>query len=389
MPWLETNVHEQRLQFVMAARRPEADVSAVCRQFGVSRTTGYRWLRRYHEARSLLGVTARSRRPRHSPRQTPDALVARVVALRQTYGWAGRKLQVLLREEGVTLSTATIDRIIRRARLVDVTEASRPALTRFERDAPNALWQMDFKGQYPLGDGTACFPLSVLDDHSRFAVGLIALTGTAGGPVLAALRSCFDRYGLPEAILVDHGAPWWSTANGHGLTAFAVALLAQGIQLIYSGVRHPQTQGKVERFHRTLARRLRQWGVPQDLATFGPTLARFRVEYNEVRPHEATQLRPPAQCYTPSPRRYQTDPRPWTYPAGWVLGRVDHAGCLSQAGRRYFVCAALAGQWVATHRLDHVLVVQYRNYYIREVDLTTGRSVPLLTRVHAAVSPMS
>ena len=107
-----------------------------------------------------------------------------------------------------------------------------------------------------------CFPLSVLDDHSRFAVGLFALTGTAGAPVQAALRRCFERYGLPVAMLVDHGTPWWSTSNGHGLTTLAVDLIRQGIDLIYSGVRHPQTQGKVERFHRTLARRLRQWGVP-------------------------------------------------------------------------------------------------------------------------------
>ncbi len=390
MPWLETNVHEQRLQFVMAARAPGAGLSEVCRQFGVSRTTGYRWLRRYQATQTLASVVAHSRRPQHSPQRTEAAVVARVVALRQTYGWAGRKLQVLLRAEGLTLATATIDRIIRREGLVAAADAHRPALTRFERDAPNELWQMDFKGQYPLRDGTACFPLSVLDDHSRFAVGLFPLTGTAGAPVLAALRQCFERYGLPAALLVDHGTPWWNASNGHGLTTVSVALLAQGIDLVYSGVRHPQTQGKVERFHRTLGLRLRQWGVPQDLATFAPALARFRTEYNEVRPHEATQLTPPATRYAPSPRAYQLTPRPWDYPSGWDLARVDHAGCLSHAGRRYFVCQALAGQRVAMRPLDGVLVVQYRDYYIRELDLTTGRSVPLLARVTSTpVSPMS
>ena len=390
MPWLETNVHEQRLEFVMAARAPGACLSVVCRQFGVSRTTGYRWLRRYQATQTLASVVAHSRRPQHSPRRTEAAVVARVVALRQCYGWAGRKLQVLLRAEGITLATATIDRIIRREGLVAAADAHRPALTRFERDAPNELWQMDFKGQYPLRDGTACFPLSVLDDHSRFAVGLFPLTGTAGAPVLAALRQCFERYGLPAALLVDHGTPWWNPSNGHGLTTVSVALLAQGIDLVYSGVRHPQTQGKVERFHRTLGLRLRQWGVPQDLATFAPALARFRTEYNEVRPHEATQLTPPATRYTPSPRAYQPEPRPWEYPTGWAITRVDQAGCLSQAGRRYFVCQALAGQRVATHPLDRVLLVQYRDYYIRELDLTTGRSVPMLARVTSTpVSPMS
>jgi len=246
-------------------------------------------------------------------------VTARVVALRRQYGWAGRKLRVLLAAEGLTLAPATIDRIIRRAGLVDLDEAHRPAPQRFARAAPNELWQMDFKGQYPLAAGW-CFPLSVLDDHSRFAVGLAALAGTAGGPVDAQLVRCFQAYGVPAAMLVDHGVPWWAPANGHGLTRLAVMLLRQGIELIYSGVRHPQTQGKVERFHRTLARRLRQWGVPTTLAGFGQALARFRIEYNEVRPHEALGDEPPQAHYVPSPRRYQ--PRP---PAWGILPNVGYA----------------------------------------------------------------
>jgi hypothetical protein len=239
---------------------------------------------------------------------------------------------------------------------------------------------MDFKGQYPVAGGQWCFPLSVLDDHSRYAIGLFAMTGTAGAPVCAALRGCFERYGLPLAMLVDHGTPWWNTSNGHGLTTFSVALIAQGIDLIYSGVRHPQTQGKVERFHRTLGRRLRQWGVPAELTGFPAVLRRFRHEYNHVRPHEATQLRPPATCYTASPRRYVADPPPWVYPAGLNVRRVDHAGCISEAGRRYFVCQALATHGVGCQRFDQRLLVRFRHLYIREIDLQTGRSRPLLGR---------
>src|SRR5215207_2294802 len=123
-------------------------------------------------------------------------------------------------------------------------------------------------------------------------------------------------------MLVDHGTPWWSTSNGHGLTALAVALIAQDIDLIYSGVRHPQTQGKVERFHRTLARRLRQWGVPQSLAAFPAVLDRFRAEYNDIRPHEATDLTPPATRYTASPRPYRATPRPWSYSSDLDVHRV-------------------------------------------------------------------
>jgi transposase InsO family protein len=380
MPWLETDVREQRMQFVVQATAAEANLSAVCRRFGISRTTGYRWLDRYRRAGSLVALAERSRRPRRSPQRTSAARTARIVALRREYGWAGRKLHVLLAAEGMPCSPATIDRIIRREGLVDPRESHRPALKRFERAAPNELWQMDFKGQYPVGAGQWCFPLSVLDDHSRYAVGLFAMASTEGTPVYTALRGCFERYGLPVAMLVDHGTPWWSTSNGHGLTTLSVALIAQGIDLIYSGVRHPQTQGKVERFHRTLGRRLRQWGVPSAFAAFPAHLDRFRVEYNEIRPHEATQLTPPATRYTASPRPYVADPPPWVYPEGLEVRRVDHAGCISESGRRYFVCQALATHRVGCQRFDQRLLVRYRHLYIREIDLQSGRSRPLLAR---------
>jgi transposase InsO family protein len=382
MPWQETNVDEQRMQFVTVARQPGMTVTAACEQFGISRPTGYRWLRKWAGTETFAALREDSRRPRRSPRRTPAAATACVVALRQEYGWAGRKLRPLLREAGVTLSTATIDRIIRREGLVDPATSHRPATTRFERAAPNELWQMDFKGQYPLRDRTWCFPLSVLDDHSRFAVGLFALRGTEGAPVAAVLRQCFERYGLPVAMLVDHGCPWWSTSNGHGLTTLTVGLIEQGITLAYSGVRHPQTQGKVERFHRTLGERLRRWGVPQDFAAFPAALDRFRTEYNEVRPHEATQLRPPVTRYTPSPRAYQAVPPRWDYPRELDVRRVDHAGCLSIDGRRYFVCEALAARWVACHALGPRRLVQYRHLYVRDINLTTGRTTPMLARQH-------
>lgn len=381
MPWLETNVREQRIQFVIDASKPSANFSAVCRQYGVSRRTGYRWIERYQATGSLTALAERSRRPHQSPRRTAAAITARIVALRREYGWAGRKLQVLLADEGVHRSTATIDRIIRREGLVDPRQSHRPALTRFERAAPNELWQMDFKGQYPTVGEQSCFPLSVLDDHSRYAVGLFAMPSTTAGPVQTALIRCFKRSGVPVAMLIDHGTPWWSTSNGHGLTALSVSLIAQGIDLIYSGVRHPQTQGKVERFHRTLGERLRQWGVPATLRGFGRALERFRLEYNDVRPHEATGLRPPATRYRVSPRAYVARPAAWDYPVGLDVRRVDHAGCVNKDGMRHFVCQALAAQWVGCQQVDQRLLVRYRHLYVREINLRTRHSRPLIGRI--------
>ena len=347
MPWLETDVREQRMQFIVEALQPKVNISALCHHRGISRKTGLQ----VAGAVSRGGLADRRGRALAAapvlPRADAPAVTARVVALRRQYGWAGRKLRPLLAAEGLRLAPATIDRIIRRAGLVDPDEAHRPARQRFERAHPNELWQMDFKGQYPLRRPAECFPLSVLDDHSRYAVGLWALGGTAGGPrctpagaLLRGIRAAGRDADRPRGAVVV-------CAHGHGLTRLAVALLTQGIELIHSGVRHPQTQGKVERFHRTLGRRLRQWDVPTTLDGFTQALARFRVEYNDVRPHEALGLEPPSAHYQPSGRRYQPRPPAWDYPAGHLVLRVDHTGSIRYRGRRYFVCQALEDEGLA------------------------------------------
>src|SRR5208283_3141853 len=153
------------------------------------------------------------------------------------------------------------------------------------------------------------------DDHSRYLLGLFLLAEPSGELTLRCLRRVFEPYGLPEAMLMDHGVPWWSNSNGHGLTQLSVALLKQGIRLYFSGVRHPQTQGKVERLHRTL--------------------------------EQALERAVPAARYRPSPRPY-LDPAPrWEYESGSDVRRIDHKGCLAQGGQRLFVCEALAGEEVA------------------------------------------
>jgi transposase InsO family protein len=250
MPWNEVDVQEQRMCFVMRAFSRKECLAALCREFGISRPTGYLWLRRYEQARSLRALRERSRRPQRSPRKTGEAQEQRVVALRQETGWGAKKLRVLLAEEQIALPVRTIHRILDRRGLV-AKEPHGPAPERFERTAPNELWQMDSKGKYPLADGE-CHPLVILDDHSRFLVGLYALRSLTADLANESLLNSFRRYGVPRAMLMDHGSLWWATANGWGLTWLSVRLIEQGIRLIYGRIGHPQTQGKVERFHRTL-----------------------------------------------------------------------------------------------------------------------------------------
>ena len=206
MPWLETDVRDQRIQFVLTVRRGTG-ISEACRAFGISRPTGYKWLRREAAARSVAVLVDQSRRPHHSPRETPAAVVRRLGELRAHFGWGGAKLAPLLAAEGHVLTPRTIDRWIQREGWTRPNSAPAPALHRFTHAAPNDLWQMDAKGAYPLADQQRCHTLSVLDDHSRFVVGLTPLLRLQTGAVRAALIRSFERYGVPTAMLMDHGAP--------------------------------------------------------------------------------------------------------------------------------------------------------------------------------------
>ena len=343
----------------------------------MSRPTGYLWLERYRKAGSVQGLAERSRRPRQSPGRTPYEQEERVVELRQRYSWGAKKLVALLRQEGTELPVVTVNRILKRRGLIATEESHRPATQRFQREAPNQLWQMDFKGPWAVAEGS-CFPLSILDDHSRYLVGLHALPGTAAAGVAQGLTRTFEAYGVPEAMLMDHGTPWWSMTNGHGLTKFAVELIRQGIRLYYSGIRHPQTQGKVERMHRSLKHRIYGWGCPQTQAESVEKLAAFRTEYNEVRPHEALGMEVPARHYQSSPRAYNPQPREWEYESGLIVQALNSEGFLEYQHRRYFVCEALAHQPVAAQRIENKLLVKYRHLWVREIDILSGRTSALV-----------
>jgi transposase InsO family protein len=378
MPWKETGVRSERIRFVVEALRNDESLSAVCRRYGISRKTGYKWLARCKQVDVLSDLREVSRRPKRSPLQSSAKVEQRVVELRERYGWGSRKLQALLSREGLTLGRCTIDRILDRRGVVRDRSRSRPAVTRFERERPNELLQMDFKGQFQLASGGWCYPLSLLDDHSRFALALSGLPSLHGAGVEPVLRASFERHGVPESMLMDHGAPWWSGTNGHGLTELGVFLIRQGVTLVYSGIAHPQTQGKVERFHRTLAAWVRHHRPARTLEGFQSAFVDFREEYNLVRPHEALRLETPAQHYRPSPKPYQAQPLDWQYPVNSDILSVAGNGCVYVDGGYRFVCEALRGQTVRLERFANRAVVSYRHMLIRELDLATGASYAVI-----------
>ncbi len=377
MPWGRMSVDEQRMRFVIRAVSGQQSLTALCREFGISRPTGYLWRGRYEQSRSLTGLGERSRRPRRSPSRTAEWKEQRVVALRGQTGWGAKKLRVILGdEEEIRLPVRTIHRILQRQGLVSEGEHG-PAPTRFERSAPNELWQMDSKGKYQLRDGQ-CHPLAILDDHSRFAVGLYPLSALTAAQAYPCLVETFQRYGVPEAMLMDRGTLWWSAKSGWGLTWLSVRLIEQRIRLVYGRVCHPQTQGKVERFHRTLGGELRQRGIPECIGRWGPVLGEIRESYNERRPHEALGMQRPVERYHPSPRGYREQPVEWEYPEGSEMRWLNQHGCLVEGHQRWFVCRALAERRVRIERFDGKLLVSYRHMYIREVDQSSGESRPLV-----------
>ena len=369
-------MQEQRVTFVVAAHRKEKSLTELCAEFQISRPTGYHWLKRC-QRNGIRGVQERSRRPQHSPRRTAMAVEARVVELRRERpDWGARKIGYLLQQEGIRLPGSTIHRIFLRNDLVRDSDRQPLAAKRFEREQPNQLWQMDFKG--PKGWNQRVGPLSILDDHSRYAVALENTGSTQAAGVQAVLEGVFRESGVPDQMLMDHGTPWFNTQGRLGWSQFTVWLMDQNIALYFSGRQHPQTQGKVERFHRSLTAALLRRGTPEE-SQRQPWLDAFRQEYNCVRPHEALQMKTPHQVWQKSSRSYRERPTAWQYPSGSEVKEVDRVGQFRLDGRRHYISKALTGREVGLLAVDQRILVYYRQTLVCELD-------PLQPRPIAAAS---
>jgi transposase InsO family protein len=368
---------DQRVEFVIRAQRGEEPLTRLCLEYGISRPTGYLWLERYREVGSITALAEHSRRPWCTPRRTDSAIEAAVLELRDKTGWGGPKLAEILSQRGIQVAPATAQRILKRAGRVGKPVVEKTT-TRFERAECNELAQMDFKGEYTLSWKQKCYPLSFLDDCSRFLHGLWPLSSTGGAGVKQSLEGYFREQGVPQSILMDHGTPWFSTMNQHGLTWVAVWLIKQGVVLKYSGIGHPQTQGKVERFHQTLKARTKHRGEPTTMREWQQWAAEFRREYNHERPHEALGMRTPADVYKAvNLRPYQEQPCEWEY-SGGVVKRLNTQGMLYYKRQTYFVSEALAAELVRVDELDDKLLVTFRHLTVREIEVCTGKSTAVL-----------
>jgi transposase InsO family protein len=378
MPWREVSALDQRREFVRLALQEGANRRELCRRFAISPSVGYKWLSRHQRGDADLADL--SRRPHASPHRCPAALEALVTGVRDEHpAWGARKIASFLARQGhEPPAVSTVHQILRRCGRV-APPAGKPGepYKRFEMEAPNRLWQMDFKGHKPLAGGASCHPLTVLDDHSRFAICLAACADEKGQTVRTHLEAAFRVYGLPEAMFVDNGGPWGYTLD-EPWTRFGVWLIKLGVRLIHSRPYHPQSRGKIERLHRSLEAEVFTFAQPRDLKAAQRALDRWRATYNLERPHEALGLDVPASRYRISARA-MPEPLPQVeYDEGETVRAVSTTKAyVSFRGRLWKVPQAFCGERLAIRPLnvDGRFAVFFAPHRVADIDLTKPETV--------------
>lgn len=359
---------ESREELCRLALAPGANRRALCRERKVQPRILYKWLARF-QAEGVAGLSDRSRRPHRSPDRTEDEVEAAVLTVRRENPvWGGRKIAASLERQGLSApSPSTVTDILKRHGQPMVAPGQK-AWKRFEHAEPNVLWQMDFKGHVAFGGGRL-HPLTVIDDHSRYAVVLHASDNERHQTVQSAVQAAFERYGLPEVVLTDNGSPWGSTTD-RTLTKLGVWLIEQGVAPWHSPPRHPQNHGKNERFNRTLSLELLEQRTFDDLQQAQQAFDAWRHRYNHHRPHDAIALAVPADRYQPSSRRFSPTVEPFEYRSDDALRTVDVAANISFLNRRWKASKALVGKQVAVRPTDRdgVFDIVFRHVTIRSIN---------------------
>ena len=370
MVWKVKTKMSQRYEFVQLASKKDCNFSQLCTRFNISRPTGYKWLKRYNESGN---IEDKRRKPHHSKYQTPKEIETHILNLRKEHiSWGGRKLKRRLEDLGYSdiPSAATIGNILKRNGVIpDDASTKATAFKRFEHPNPNDLWQMDFKGWFKM-DKRRCYPLTVLDDHSRYSIVLKACLYERTEVVQSALIDAFRKYGLPRRMTMDNGSPWAGHAKKQ-LTALTAWLIRLGIKVSHSRPYHPQTQGKDERFHRTMKVELLNHNYYSNINDAASAFKEWQHVYNTQRPHEALNMDTPISHYKQSPRDYPEVLPPIEYDYNDTVRKINSDGKLSVHGIVFSISRALDGQYIALRptKIDGVIDVFYCHQKIKTLDL--------------------
>lgn len=370
MPWNERVVSQMREEFVKRALEGEMSKSALCREYGISRPTGDKWIARYLSSEDMED---RSRRPFRTPNKVTASVEARIVDYRRSHQAIGaKKIRRILYNDGCKdlPSVKTVNNILKRNGLI-TPQASRAATPcqRFEKSQPNEMWQADYKGHFALRNGERCHPLNILDDCSRFNICCEAQTSETLDEMWQVMLRVFGEYGLPFSFLCDNGNPW-GTAQSTGFTRFEVRMMELGILVLHGSIKHPQTQGKDESFNRSLTRELLHHTSFADMDDAQKQLSQYRQFYNCERPHHALNMDTPGSRYVRSNKELPSSVRPWEYPEGCKLHRVKETGFITYGGQGYFLSEAFGGKEIAM-RKSHIpgcLSLFFRQFRIARID---------------------
>lgn len=389
MSWQEKDRVHLRKEFVVLADKAEADMSALCRHYQISRKTGYKWLTRYRAGEAL---SDRSRRPHHSPSCLPAAVIDRIIGIREQHPyWGARKIRAVLARQALEPLPAksAIHTLLKKQGYIKPEKVTNTPWQRFEHTAPNHLWQMDFKGHFAYEQGR-CHPLTILDDHSRYAIALKACGDERGETVKPLLIETFRRYGLPARNNVDNGNPWGSLFDSARYTRLSVWLIRNGVQVSYSRPGHPQTNGKDERFHRTLKQEVLTARYFSDLAHIQATFDDWRLIYNLQRPHEALGMQVPADRYYPSYRPYAEVLPPVEYAPDYVLRTVDGRGRIHLDNRQIFVGMPFVRELIGIRPAaqEDVLAIYYYHQKLGEIDLQVSAKKTITNLYSGKVTPL-
>lgn len=357
MPWRESVPMDERVQFVGDWLRQLESLAAVCRRYGISRKTGYKWIARYEEDR-VGGLDARSSRPHHSPQATEGPVAVAIVRLRKRYpSWGGKKILSVLAEREPSWALpaiSTANDILKRAGLVEPRRRRRPvppaADQRTPAREPNHVWTADFKGQFRTLDGALCYPLTVCDASSRFLLRCHGLSSPTTAGAMAVFQRAFREYGLPERIRTDNGEPFAAASLGR-LSRLSAWWVRLGIYPELIAPASPQENGAHERMHRTLKAETTR-PPAATLCAQQRRFSRYRGYYNDVRPHEAIGQRPPARLYQASPRALPRRLEPLAYPAHFEIRRVSKPGVISWHSKPLVISTVLIHQEIGLEPID-------------------------------------
>lgn len=374
MGWKESDEMSERLEFVRLAEVEGVNLAALCRSFGVSRKTGYKWLKRWR-LEGKGGLENQSRQPHHSPLQTNAEVEQLVVELRKKHPlWGGRTLRRILQNQrhAEIPSPSSITRILHRHGLISVEDScQRKSFESFERPNPNDLWQIDFKGDFKLANGQRCYPLTLLDDHSRYSLGIIACENQQRGTVQPHFRQVFQKYGIPRAIYVDNGNPWGTSGQRSRHSRLSAWLMRQDIEVIHGRPYCPQGRGKIERFHRTLKREVLQDRQLVDLTEAQRAFDPWRSLYNHERPHQGLELEVPSSRYRISERPFKEVTGQFEYSDRFEVRRLHKkTGQFAFKGQTYRLSEAFLDQPIgfSPTQIDGVWDIYYCRFRIAQLD---------------------